>query len=277
MSKTLYISDLDGTLLNNRAVLSDYTLRTLNKMSDKGFDFTVATARTSATALQMLEDVNLKLPIILMNGVIIYDPLNSTIIKKESIPEKALAEIINILQDTNQHGFMYTLHRDKLVTYYQSLSNKYMSDFVEERKMKFDKVFTKITNYSYVTDDVIYFAFLDTLVNIERLYEKIGAIEDVDAVKYRDNYTGNLWYLEVFNPNASKYNGIKFLREKYGYDKVVCFGDNLNDIAMFNACDECYATANAKPELKEMADAVIGKNDQNGVAKWLEENVLTQT
>ena len=67
--KTLYISDLDGTLLNSKAMLSDFTVKTINDLTDKGMNFTIATARTSATVLKMLSDVNIKIPVILMNGV----------------------------------------------------------------------------------------------------------------------------------------------------------------------------------------------------------------
>jgi hydroxymethylpyrimidine pyrophosphatase-like HAD family hydrolase len=48
----------------------------------------------------------------------------------------------------------------------------------------------------------------------------------------------------------------------------------LNDLPLFAACDECYAMANAAQEVKDRATAVIGSNDDDGVAKWLEENYL---
>ena len=74
--KTLYISDLDGTLLNENALLSEDTIQGLNKLIEKGVNFTVATARTNATVVKMLKNVNIQLPVILMNGVTIYDIRN---------------------------------------------------------------------------------------------------------------------------------------------------------------------------------------------------------
>jgi hypothetical protein len=61
-----------------------------------------------------------------------------------------------------------------------------------------------------------------------------------------------------------------FLKEKYGFERIVSFGDNLNDIPLFRASDECYAVANAKAELKEIATSVIESNVNDGVAKWLD-------
>ncbi|MDR2687937.1 MAG: HAD family hydrolase, partial [Oscillospiraceae bacterium] len=64
---------------------------------------------------------------------------------------------------------------------------------------------------------------------------------------------------------------VRWLRERYGYEKIVGFGDNLNDIPLFRACDETYAVANAKEELKAMATGVIGSNAQDGVVRFLME------
>ena len=81
-------------------------------------------------------------------------------------------------------------------------------------------------------------------------------------------YNGE-WFLEVFSDKASKSNGIRFLRDRYGFDEVVAFGDNLNDLSLFEAADVKIAVGNAKEELIAAADIVIGKNADNGVAEWL--------
>lgn len=56
-----------------------------------------------------------------------------------------------------------------------------------------------------------------------------------------------------------------------GATKLVCFGDQLNDVSMFEITDEKYAVANAHPKLKEMATKVIGGNDEKGVAAYLKQ------
>ena len=59
------------------------------------------------------------------------------------------------------------------------------------------------------------------------------------------------------------------LKEMLGCEKLVAFGDSENDMDLFAAADECYAVANAVPELKERATAVIGANNEDAVAKFL--------
>jgi len=71
---------------------------------------------------------------------------------------------------------------------------------------------------------------------------------------------------------ASKANAARQLKEYLGCGKIVAFGDGKNDIDLFELADECYAVGNAVEELKAIATSVIGGNDEDGVARWLEMN-----
>lgn len=272
--KTLYISDLDGTLLNSDVKLSSYTVVTINKFIESGAYFSVATARTAATTLYILENVKVNVPIILMNGVLIYDIRGRQYIKKEVLDKPLAAQITAAIKKTRLTGLMYALSGDEMHTYYERLDNEPIVGFVEERKQKYNKPFDQVDDFDKVDADIIYFCFLDVYDNIRRLYDEVMDIAGLRIEIYKDIYSDDLWFLEIFRETASKYNAAQFLRQKYGFDKLVCFGDNLNDIPMFAGCDECYAVANAKPELKEIATAVIGSNDEDGVARFISEELL---
>ena len=69
--------------------------------------------------------------------------------------------------------------------------------------------------------------------------------------------------------NATKAHAARQLANLLVCDKIVAFGDAVNDLPLFEAADECYAVANAADALKARATAVIGGNDEDGVAKWL--------
>ena len=84
--KTLYLTDLDGTLLHADGSLSPFTKRTINALSARGVLFTFATARTYATVIPMFRDVDLRCPLVLMNGVCIYDPVKKQTIRHHALP-----------------------------------------------------------------------------------------------------------------------------------------------------------------------------------------------
>lgn len=66
--KTLYISDLDGTLLASSAQLSPLTRDILCQLCDAGVYISAASARTAATVTKLLDGVPFRVPVILMNG-----------------------------------------------------------------------------------------------------------------------------------------------------------------------------------------------------------------
>ena len=72
----LFVSDLDGTLLNRESQVSQTSREIINDLIAKGVKFTVATARTHATVIELLEGLNIEMPIAIMNGVGIYDLKN---------------------------------------------------------------------------------------------------------------------------------------------------------------------------------------------------------
>ena len=84
----------------------------------------------------------------------------------------------------------------------------------------------------------------------------------------KDIYSDAQW-LEIMPQEATKAHAIGKLKEMLGCDKVVSFGDGVNDTDMFRISDECYAVESAVPELKTMATAVIAGNDADGVARFL--------
>lgn len=84
-----------------------------------------------------------------------------------------------------------------------------------------------------------------------------------------DTYHPEETWLEISALRANKADAVTFLREHVGADELVCFGDNLNDLAMFSVADRAYAAANAHPDVRAAATAVIGHHRDDAVVHWL--------
>lgn len=107
--KMLYVSDLDGTLLNSDALLNEDVPERLNHLIDKGLCFTVATARTYATVNSIVKNVYLTYPMILMNGVMLYDPISKSCINAEIIERDSVEYILKGRKKFGVTGFAYAL------------------------------------------------------------------------------------------------------------------------------------------------------------------------
>ena len=270
IDNALYISDLDGTLLNRSAELSEYAKSTLNALIAGGLNFSVATARTLATADKILDGLELRIPIVLMNGVLVYDTGRKCYLKMHTLQPKTVAAVIQVLQMFEVTGFLYELRNEELVTYHETLVHKPLRDFMDERIARYNKPFRHIDSFSGVSPEhVIYFTLLDTHDRLEPVCDALAAQPGLKLSFYQDVYSSDLWYLEMFSDMASKQSGVDFLRNAYGFERVVGFGDNLNDLPMFSACDVCVAVDNANPAVKAAADCVCGACDSDGVVKWL--------
>jgi HAD superfamily hydrolase (TIGR01484 family) len=120
----------------------------------------------------------------------------------------------------------------------------------------------------------MYFFMTDTHEKLSQVFRMLHKMPEVEASFMNDSYSDDLWMLEVFSSQASKENAVRFIRKTYGFEKTVGFGDNLNDLPMFEACDVRVAVENAAAEVKAAADFICDTNNNGGVIKWLEENAL---
>lgn len=270
--KRLYISDLDGTLLDSGGNVSAFTADSINRLIKSGMDFTFATARSVYSARAITAGINLKTPYILMNGVSIYDPVSNTYVKNEYIPTETARRIIEIFKKNNVTHFLYKIHDNILTAYFTELTSQVMESFVESRNKEYKKPFVQCSDLAEEADgETVYLNTTGEYSDLLPIKKAVDGIEGADCAFYQDTYTDR-WFLEIFSHNASKSNGIKFLRREYGFEEVVCFGDNLNDLPMFAESDIKIAVGNAKPELLKKADFVTMSNNEDGVARWLSEN-----
>ena len=267
--KTLYLTDLDGTLLNNSAAVSQTTAQILNKLIDKGMLFTVATARTYSTVIPMMKDVKLNLPLVLMNGVCIYDIVSSKTVDIKNIDTKAGPEIVDAFEKNEKYPMVY-FEKDGIIRVeYKILTTKSQQNYVANRKKFYKKEFVKTENFSLdKAQNLIYIVTLDKKDEVQHIFDYAKKRDDVSANFYPDNYCDE-YFLEIFSKDASKASGALKVKEITGADKIVAFGDNLNDLALFEIADEAYAVTNACDELKNAATGIIDSNENDAVAKFL--------
>lgn len=266
---TLYITDLDGTFLNSKAELSKTSKNMINCAIDNGVQFTVATARTFATVMQMFDGIRLELPLVLMNGVMLYDPVKRRIVSSHSIDKESMKQVISVYRNYGIYPLVYRLKDDYLEIEYYSTDNPNQMKYVNKRTESSGKKFVYSSDFSVDgKSEVIYIVTLDTYEKLLPIYKNLKKISGISCVFYRDNYT-DCYFLELFSGGISKASAMLEVKNITGSEKVVAFGDNLNDIELFKVADEAYAVENACDELKAISTGIIGSNDNDSVAKYI--------
>ena len=271
-NRTIYISDLDGTLLGKDARLSKRTTEIIASLIDKGVLFTAATAR-SLSSVGILESLGIKIPCVQLNGVLMYDyPKHSYTDCTPIKPEDARA-VIDILRRFERMSFVYKADETYgLHVEFERLTNDVERNFFEVRKDNDYKSFSQVSCITVDDDDkVIYFTMVDEYSRLKAICDEIGKIAGVRPTLYSDNYS-DMYFLEVFSSSATKARGMQRIKELVGADRVVAFGDNLNDIEMLSLADVGIAVADGAEKVRECADIVIGNSYEDAVALWLLEN-----
>lgn len=266
--KCLYVSDLDGTLLRSNEITSEYTNNVINDLTEKGMIFSYATARSLVTAKKVAGGIYVKIPLIVYNGAFIIDNVTGEILAANYFDKT----VINVLDELFENGiypivYAYIDGIEKF-SFIPDQCTKGMVSFLDSRKNDI-RTNAVSTAKELKKGDIFYITCIDEPEKLRPLYEKYK--DTYHCVYQQDIYTNEQW-LEIMPKAASKSNAIVQLKKLLGCDKLVVFGDGKNDIDMFEIADECYAVKNAHEELKKRATAMIGSNDEDGVAKWLMEN-----
>ena len=269
---TLYISDLDGTLLTPECKISDETASALNAMIANGLLFTVATARSASSAAPLLEKLNLRLPVILMNGVVIYDLEKRKPVSVCPIEAEAARAALAIFERHHITPFYNRLNQNKLEVCFTQLKPEANRKYYESRKGAPDKHFVAVNRLAVANDiPSIYLTTFDCYDTLLPAARELAAIDGLTSVLYKDTYS-DAWLIEAFSSKASKPSGAEWIQKCTGAKHMVAFGDNLNDLPLFAAADESYAVSNAHERVRATATGVIASNAENAVVRFLQEN-----
>ena len=273
--KRLFVSDLDGTLLNSKAQVSDKTAQIINSEIERGLHFTISTARTPTTALKIVDKLNLNLPVMLMNGVLVYDIAKKQYIRTALMEESVVMILLGMVKTKGLDCFLYGLENNQFVAYYDSVESISLNYFRNERIMKYDKKFIEVEDLSLIAGrDIIYCMLREPKEKLESLYCELSVVKGVNTEFYPDIYSDDYYMLEIYSDKASKKTALEYLKNAGGYDSVVAFGDNLNDKPLLEASDYFYAVSNAHPQIQNLAHSVIPSNDEDGVARLIEQMMM---
>ena len=269
----LYISDLDGTLLTPEKTISPRTREAVNRAIAAGEGFSVATARSASTVVEILQGIQLNLPVVLMNGVFLYDIAADRYLDVQTIPREAAQRMLDSIEGRGQKAFVYGFDGKMVVVHHKGIDPGAQEVFFHEREDKPFKrcVYTEDFGAAVHQYPVVSFVMIDSYGQLQPIYEEVAAMPELHASFYEDIYCPGAYYLEITSSGASKAGGVRRLMELTGARHITAFGDNLNDLSMLALADEPVAVANAALQVKEMAKRIIGSNQEDGVAQFLEE------
>ncbi len=275
----LVVLDIDGTTVNSKGELTDYTTDVIRKVVKKGVPVCLCTGRNVRNALPIVKKLNIKTPFIAIDGAVMYDAVGNKVIKEKVLPKNIIEEISQIANKYNVYmefctfnNYIKYLKDDELAKYsYGGVPKNTM----QKAKFFFNgvRVVKDLKKIYKLKKNVNQFLIGGDKKDIEKLLVELKE-KNYPNIILRDD----LWdeYIFVTVDGAIKSEGVKLLCDHYGVsnDKVIAMGDQMNDVDMIMKAGFGIAMGNAHDKIKGVAKYITVSNDEDGVAKALEKFVL---
>ncbi len=269
----LYVSDLDGTLLDMHGDFPRAWVNRLNRMIDRGLKFTIATARNYDSVHPILHEVNLQLPVILFNGAYLtHFKTGENLEQSNYIQRDVVHETLELVAPLEQDPFVYTFDEQHRL-YYRNATNEGSQAYL--KSLEGDGRLHYVDEYQFKDDERIAgLLLIDTpavLAPVNRqLRERFP--DNLNLYFAKDIAHPKFHWLQMFHHHADKGKMLRTLSQHLDtpLSRIVVFGDYLNDLEMFEIAGKSIAVGNALPEVQAVAHQVIGTNAKGAVLDYLE-------
>jgi Cof subfamily protein (haloacid dehalogenase superfamily) len=254
----LVVTDMDGTLLNSKGVVSEKFMKLYHALSDYGVYFVAASGRQYFSIVHKLNSIKDNITVIAENGGLVIKKEQQLLIK--DIP---VGIAHSFVKDLRKIKGAYIILCGKKCAYVENreadfidMFNEYYHKYqiVEDLTKVKDDIFLKIASYHFENSE-------------KYIYPQVKIYEKDFQVKV----SGKNW-LDISHPNANKGIALKYIQEQMGISKneTMVFGDYNNDLEMLKLANFSYAMENSHPNVKSIANFQTSSNDDFGVEIVLE-------
>ena len=263
MDWKIVFSDIDGTVLNSKHELLASTIEAVQKLALKNIPFVLVSARMPKAMKLILDEMNVKMPMISYGGALVLDEQNQILHddKINKLDTKAIIDEIELLWP------------DDVVINYYSDDNW----FVEDEDNKAVKREENITNVKASQADFKELINKDILPNKILCMTKANISSKIEAVLQEKFPQLNIVrssdiLIEIMNKDVSKANGIEVLLHHLNMTpaQAIAFGDNYNDLDMLKLVGRGVVMQKAPEEIKKQMKYITKSNNEDGIYEYLQ-------
>lgn len=283
--------DLDGTLLNKYGEVSEYTKNIIKKVTDQGILVVLASGRISESVLTIAKEIGANKYYISGNGSVLYDMQKKEIIYEKYLSKEKVLELIELCE---KNSIYYNIYTESSVIAKSLNYNVAFYNYENTKKSSDKKTEINIVDdvYNYIktlnTNKFLKMTICDeNKIVFSSILRKVKDIPDIDVLEVSHmskkkikmgtkEVSVGYYYTEVSSKNVDKWYAIEEImkKENIAKEEVISFGDNNNDILMIKNAGLGIAMGHSNEQEKKVAKFVTQTNDEDGVAKALENIIL---
>lgn len=269
------VLDIDGTLVDEQSLIRPRTRAAIARARAEGVVVMLATGRSSWGTRDIVDQLELDTPSIVVNGAGVYDRREDRLIEHYALPEEMVANLLAFVA------------REQLLPIVSSTSGQYsrhtegpeasiIADIRSLRLVPFDELprrdVTRVTVFS-----LSHVSSLSLHDDVRRAAGDFAAYYTHFPLSALAHFRASTAQVVDAQPDCNgKAEALRVLHERYGIapERVVAVGDANNDLTILRAAGLGVAMGNATPEAKAAANRVIGNNDSDALAQLIEELFL---
>lgn len=266
-------TDLDGTLLNSKKQLSEYTSKVLSQAIEEGCIVLAATGRPYSALPKDLKDFPGMKYAVTTNGARVLDMETKETIFSNLLPIDIALQVLAIYQEYDVidevfiNGVGYT-HEEPMRRVAEYAETPTMANYMLTTRTPVQDVGETIRRFGEPVDKVrAIFKYDEEREEAIKRMQQIPGIE-ISASSPKD--------LDANKSGINKGIALVKLGEYLGIkrEEIMACGDDVNDLELLKEVGFAVAVENARDEIKEIADYITDTNDNDGVAKAIERFVL---
>lgn len=258
ISKTLIITDMDGTFLPSSKIISDTDKNSIKRFQDLGGKFTIATGRGVQATTQFFNELDFSFPIIMCNGAVIYDVKNNCELWSSALPVENTLEMANDIFEKFPETGGEIVRLDNI--YVPRMNEHEINHMRIAGVSEFAEMPLSDTPVPWLK--VLFANTPEQILEIDK-YIQTKNWDSVDFV--RSAHT----FIEMLPKNITKGSALIQMKKMFNLDDytIIAVGDYNNDIEMLRAADIAVVPSNAQPEVKEAADIVLEQScEENAIS-----------
>jgi Cof subfamily protein (haloacid dehalogenase superfamily) len=271
----LFVSDVDGTLVDRRAQLSARTRAGLHTLLERGLPFTVASARSAYSLSVMLAGLPLRLPVIEFNGAYLTDLATGRRAFVRAIDRQLCDDIHTRGLALGLQAFVSAFDGQRDLLYVGPATNEGMQWYIDERMSFRDPRLQRVEDVRVgLAHAVVCMTFVARASVLQPLVDQLTRIypDQLRLNFYENHYSPGWHWLSVHHFLSTKAHAIQVLCDQLGVplSALTVFGDEQNDIPMFEVAGRAVAVGNAHPALRPLAHEIIEDHERDSVIAYLE-------
>ena len=255
--------DLDDTLLQSDLTVSDYTVDVLHRAAQRGVVILPASGRTRDSMFPTVQRIGCASAFISCNGADVWTT-DRSLMMQELLPVELAHEVARFAQERGVYCQTYSPSR-----FFYSIENQYARSYALSSSLEGEYV-GDLT--AFIQKPVTKLLMMDTPERIAALYEEartfFAGLASLTCSKP--------YFLECNPLRATKGNALHWCASHFGFamEDLIAFGDSLNDVSMLEAAGTGVAMGNARDDVKALGFPICLTNDEDGVARYIDEHIL---